>query len=141
MLRSFHDELLRQIEERKWFWQFEDPVATIPLYRRYLIAGGAMEPDAPWFREMWLCYCRHLHVWDSEPVEWRGGCHRSMPEGLAKALAAKWYPDIPEASHWANYGQLVFKRFLVDQRRSAKRHRLHDGADHHPYLRGRPVGG
>ena len=111
MLESFHEELLKQIDERKWFWQFEDPAALIPLYRKHLIAGGAMTPDATWFREMWLCYCRNLHVWDSEPIEWRGGCHRSMPEGLAKGLAAKWYPDIPEAAHWKHYSELVFRDF------------------------------
>jgi hypothetical protein len=111
MLQAFHSELLKQINERKWFWQFEDPAALIPLYRKHLITGGAMAPDAAWFHEMWLCYCRNLHVWDSEPVEWRGGCHRSMPEGLAKGLAAKWYPDIPESADWKRYSDLVFRDF------------------------------
>ena len=111
MLKAFHQEMLRQVEERKWFWQFEHPAALIPLYRKHLMAGGAMDADATWFREMWLCYCRNLHVWDTKPVEWRGGCHRSMPEGYAKGRAAEWYPDIPEAEHWANYSQWVFRDF------------------------------
>ncbi|MCP5520478.1 MAG: hypothetical protein H7A46_02875 [Verrucomicrobiales bacterium] len=111
MLKAFHGEMQRQVAERKWFWQFEHPAALIPLYRQYLIQGGAMEPDAEWFRAMWLCYCRNLHVWDSEPVEWRGGCHRSMPEGYAKGRAAAWYPDIPEAAHWKRYSELVFQDF------------------------------
>ena len=111
MLKAFHGEMERQVAERKWFWQFEHPAALIPLYRKYLVEGGAMEPDASWFRDMWLYYCRNLHVWDTEPVEWRGGCHRSMPEGYAKGLAAKWYPDIPEATHWQNYSELVFGDF------------------------------
>lgn len=111
MLKAFHVEMERQVSERKWFWQFEHPAALVPLYHRYLIEGGMMSADAAWFREMWLFYCRNLHVWDSEPVEWRGGCHRSMPEGLAKGLAAKWYPDIPEAGHWAEYSSLVFGDF------------------------------
>ena len=111
MLKAFHEEMERQVAERKWFWQFEHPAALIPLYREYLVEGGAMEPDATWFRDIWLYYCRHLHVWDTEPVEWRGGCHRSMPEGYAKGLAAKWYPDIPEAAHWQNYSELVFGDF------------------------------
>ena len=51
-----------------------------------------MKPDADWFREMWLYYCRNLHVWDTEPIEWRGGCHRSMPEAYAKGRTAAWYP-------------------------------------------------
>lgn len=111
MLKSFHEEMLRQVAERKWFWQFEHPAALIPIYRKHLIAGGAMEADARWFREMWLTYCRNLHVWDSEPVEWRGGCHRSMPEGYAKGRAAAWYPDIPEAEEWKRYSNLVFGDF------------------------------
>ena len=77
--------MLKQVATRKWFWQFEHPAALIPLYQKHLIAGGAMTGDEIWFREMWLTYCRNLHVWDSEPVEWRGGCHRSMPEAFARA--------------------------------------------------------
>ena len=111
MLRNAHAGMKRVIAERKWFWQFEHPSALIPLYRKHLIAGGAMKEDAAWFRDMWLCYCRNLHVWDSEPVEWRGGCHRSMPEAYAKGRAAVWYPDIPEAKHWASYSQHVFDDF------------------------------
>ena len=34
-----------------------------------------------------------------------------MPEGTIKWLASTWYPDIPEAKHWARYGQLVFNDF------------------------------
>ncbi|UCD53120.1 MAG: hypothetical protein JSW27_10845, partial [Phycisphaerales bacterium] len=111
MLKAFHEEMERQVTERKWFWQFEHPAALIPLYRKHLVEGGAMVLDAAWFRDMWLCYCRNLHVWDTEPVEWRGGCHRSMPEGYAKGLAAKWYRDIPEAAHWRRYSELVFGDF------------------------------
>ena len=111
MLRHFHVDMKKIIAERKWFWQFEHPSALIPLYRKHLIAGGAMRADAPWFRDLWLCYCRNLHVWDSAPVEWRGGCHRSMPEAYAKGRAADWYPDISEAKHWAHYAQIVFNDF------------------------------
>ncbi|MCA9217045.1 MAG: hypothetical protein KDB27_28445 [Planctomycetales bacterium] len=111
MLRHFHEDMQEQVKERRWFWQFEHPSALVPLYRKYLVNGGAITADAEWFREMWLCYCRNLHVWDSEPVEWRGGCHRSMPEAYAKGRAAEWYPDIPEAKHWARYSQLVFDDF------------------------------
>ena len=111
MLKAFHAELQKQVAERKWFWQFEHPSPLIPLYRQYLIRGGAMKPDADWFRQMWLYYCRNVHVWDTKPIEWRGGCHRSMPEAYAKGRAAAWYPDIPEAAHWKRYSDLVFDDF------------------------------
>ncbi|MCP4613942.1 MAG: hypothetical protein GY845_35085 [Planctomycetes bacterium] len=111
MLKAFHTETKKQVTERKWFWQFEHPAALIPLYRKYLIQGGLMKEDTIWFRQMWLFYCRNLHVWDTEPIEWRGGCHRSMPEALSKGLAAKWYPDIPEAVNWQRYSELVFGDF------------------------------
>jgi hypothetical protein len=111
MLKGFHREMQERVSARGWFWEFEHPAALIPLYRKHLIAGGVMRAGEPWFREMWLYYCRHLHVWDSEPVEWRGACHRSMPEGYAKGRAADWYPDIPEAAEWRRYSQLVFDDF------------------------------
>ncbi len=111
MLKAFHAEMQKQVAERKWFWQFEHPAALIPLYRQHLISSGAMKADVDWFRELWLYYCRNLHVWDSEPVDWRGGCHRSMPEAYAKGRAAAWYPDIPEATEWKRYSELVFDDF------------------------------
>jgi hypothetical protein len=111
MLKHYHASLETIVVERKWFWDFEWPVTAIPLYRKHLIEGGLLQPNDAWFRAMWLYYCRNLHVWDSEETEWRGGCHRSMPEGLAKGLAAKWYPDIPEAAHWRRYGQWNFRDF------------------------------
>jgi hypothetical protein len=111
MLKAFHTEMQKQVADRKWFWQFEHPAALIPLYRKCLIQGGLIKEDTAWFRRMWLYYCRNLHVWDTEPVEWRGGCHRSMPEAYSKGLAAKWYPDIPEAESWEHYSKLVFDDF------------------------------
>jgi hypothetical protein len=111
MLKHYHVSLQKCVAQRKWFWDFEWPVTAIPLYRKHLIAGGLLQENDAWFRDMWLYYCRHLHVWDSEETEWRGGCHRSMPEGLSKGLAAQWYPDIPEAAHWKQYGELNFRDF------------------------------
>jgi hypothetical protein len=111
MLKDFRRALEVEVREKGWTEQFNDPPAYLPVYRRYLIEGGLMGPDEPWFKELWLYYCRNLHVWDSKPVEWRGPCHRSMPEALAKGLAAKWYPDIPEAAHWKRYARLVWDDF------------------------------
>ena len=34
-----------------------------------------------------------------------------MPEGLSKWLAARWYPDIPEANRWRDLGQDNFRDF------------------------------
>ena len=111
MLKNYHRTLQETVEERKWFWDFEWPAVAMALHRHYLIEGGLMQADSSWFRQIWLYYCRNLHVWDSEPTEWRGGCHRSMPEGLSKWLAAKWYPDIPEANRWRDLGQDNFRDF------------------------------
>ena len=111
MLKQYHTALKKRVEEDKWIWDFEWPAVLFPLYRQHLMEGNFMEANTPWFKDLVLYYCRNLHVWAEEPIEWRGGCHRSMPEGTIKWLAATWYPDIPEAEHWARYGQLVFNDF------------------------------
>lgn len=103
MLKDYHRAFKVEIEAKGWVEQFAEPPAFIPVYRKHLLDGGLITPNEAWFRELWLDYCRHLHVWGSEPIEWRGPCHRSMPE----ALASKWYPDIPEAEHWKHYAELV----------------------------------
>jgi hypothetical protein len=111
MLKDYHRALQEEVASKGWFWEFIEEAAFVPLYRKYLIEGGLMKADEPWFQELWLYYCRNLHVWSTAPIEWRGGCHRSMPEALSKGLAAKWYPDIPEAAHWKRYSELVFNDF------------------------------
>jgi len=111
MLQSFHAGLKKAVEQEGWTWKFIEEPAFLPLYRKYLVAGGLMTEDSPLFKEIWLYYCRNLHVWSTKPIEWRGGCHRSLPEALAKGLAAKWYPDIPEARHWARFAELGFGDF------------------------------
>jgi len=111
MLKDYHRALKVEIQAKGWVEQFAEPPAFLPVYRKHLIAGGLMAADEPWFKELWLDYCHHLHVWGTKPIEWRGPCHRSMPEALAKGLAVKWYPDIPEAAHWSEYSELVWHDF------------------------------
>ncbi|HIG29292.1 MAG TPA: hypothetical protein EYQ50_16480 [Verrucomicrobiales bacterium] len=111
MLKHYHTAMQKRVEKHDWLEDFEMPAVTIPLYRKYLLDGGAIEAETTWFKDLTLYYCRNLHVWGSEPTEWRGGCHRSMPEGTIKWLASQWYPDIPEAEHWTRYGKLVFNDF------------------------------
>lgn len=111
MLKDFHLALQKEVAEKGWTEQFADPPAYLPLYRKYLIDGHLLQPDETWFKELWLYYCRNLHVWNSPDIEWRGPCHRAMPEALAKGLAAKWYPDIPEAHHWNHYASQVWADF------------------------------
>ena len=90
MLRDWHRATLAEVATKGWTEQFIEEPCFIPLYRKYLLAGGLMQEDDAWFRELWLDYCRHLHVWGTKPTEWRGGCHRAVPEALAKGLAALW---------------------------------------------------
>jgi len=111
MLRHFSAALEDEVAQKGWTEQFIQVPAYLPLYRKYLIEGGVIREDNEFFRDLWLYYCRNLHVWGTQPTEWRGACHRSIPEGLAKGLAAKLYPDIPEAEHWKRYAELVFDDF------------------------------
>jgi len=111
MLKDYRRALEKEVAQKGWTEQFAEPPAYVPLYRKYLIAGGLMEADEPWFRELWLYYARNLHVWGTKPIEWRGPCHRSMTEALTKGLAAKWYPEIPEAEHWKHYCEQVVEDF------------------------------
>lgn len=111
MLKSWHRATLASIKKQGWTEQFIEEPAFIPLYRKHLIQGGLLKPEDSWFKSLWLDYCRNLHVWGSKPTEWRGGCHRAMPEAISKGLAAKWYPDIPEAEHWKRYAKLGFDDF------------------------------
>lgn len=111
MLKDWHRATMEEVAKKGWTEQFIEEPCFIPLYRKHLIAGGLMKEDDAWFRDLWLDYCRNVHVWGTKPIEWRGGCHRSVPEALMKGLAAKWYPDAPEAAHWKRYAELGFGDF------------------------------
>jgi len=89
MLQDWHRAMLEEVAQKGWTEQFIEEPCFIPLYRKYLIAGGLMKNDDAWFRNLWLDYCRNVHVWGTKPTEWRGGCHRSVPEALMKGLAAR----------------------------------------------------
>jgi hypothetical protein len=111
MLQDFHRGLIAEVERKGWTEAFIEEPCFIPLYRKHLVAGGLLREDEAWFRELWLDYCRHVHVWNTKPTDWRGGCHRAMPEALMKGLAAKWFPDAPEAESWRRYAELGFGDF------------------------------
>jgi hypothetical protein len=111
MLKDWHRAMMEEVAKEGWTWRFIEEPCFIPLYRKHLIAGGLMKKDDRWFRDLWLDYCRNIHVWGTKPTEWRGGCHRSVPEALMKGLAAQWYPDVPEAAHWKRYAELGFGDF------------------------------
>ncbi|MBM3823871.1 MAG: hypothetical protein FJ404_13470 [Verrucomicrobia bacterium] len=111
MLKDWHRATMEEVARKGWTDQFIEEPCFIPLYRKHLIAGGLMKEDDAWFRDLWVDYCRNVHVWGTKPIEWRGGCHRSVPEALMKGLAAKWYPEIPEAAHWKQYAELGFADF------------------------------
>ena len=69
MLQDYHRALEAEVKAKGWVEQFAEPPAFLPVYRKHLIAGGMMTPDEPWFKELWLYYCRNLHVWGTKPIE------------------------------------------------------------------------
>lgn len=111
-LKDFHRGLREEVAKKGWTDRFVEEPAYLPLYRRYLIEAGLLDESRDtWFRDLFLCYARNLHVWSSPDTFWRGPCHRTQPEGIVRGLAAKWYADIPEAHLWRNYSQQVFQDF------------------------------
>jgi hypothetical protein len=98
MLKDYRRALEAEVNAKGWVEQFAEPPAFLPVYRKHLIAGGLMTPDGPWFRELWLYYCRNLHVWGTKPIEWRGPCHRSMSAALAGASAIQVVRDDLDAT-------------------------------------------
>ena len=112
MLKEFHEFMKEQVARRGWHSKFIDEPSYIGLYRRYLTQGGILdEKKDTWFREMVLYMNRHIHVWNSPPTFWRGPMHRSQCEGVTKGLAARWYPDAPEARLWQEYAETVYQDF------------------------------
>jgi hypothetical protein len=112
MLKDFYRGLKEEVAKKGWTEQFVEPPAFLPLYHRYLIEGGLLdEKRDTWFRDMFLYYARNLHVWNDPSTFWRGPCHRTQSDGVVHGLAAKWYPDIPEAAEWRKYSDQVFTDF------------------------------
>ena len=69
-----------------------------------------MAPESSWFRELGFTTV-DIYMFGIPTIEWRGLVIDRCFEALAKGLAAKWYPDIPEAGHWKKYSEQVWDDF------------------------------
>ena len=108
MLHAYDKWVRDEVKRNGWHSQFIVEPRFLGLYRKYLTEGGAEDlTTAPWFRELVLFHTRNLHVWGGAKTYWRGPMYRAQSEGNTKALAVKWYPDIPEAKEWQQYATLV----------------------------------
>ena len=108
MLKAFHLWIREEVARKGWHDLFCQELGYIGLYREYLIKGGLLTPEDAWFRDLVLDFTRDLHPWDSPETDWRGPMHRAQGEGVAKRLAAEWYPDAPEAEEWRAYSGSVY---------------------------------
>ena len=109
MLRSFHAWLKEEIANKGWHSLFGEEMGCIGLYREYLIKGGLLSPDDAWFRDLVSDFADGLHAWGTELSDWRGPSARAQGEGVAKALAAHWYPDVPAATGWKSHASKVYQ--------------------------------
>lgn len=110
MLRAYHESLKQAVTKDGWHSMYMDEPGYIGLYRRYLAKGGLLDPERDeWFREFILFTNRNIHVWGTPQTYWRGPMHRAQGEGVMKGLAARWYPDAPEARTWQRYADAVYQ--------------------------------
>jgi hypothetical protein len=110
MLRAYHAWLKHEVETSGWHSMFIDEPGYLGLYRRYLSQKGVLDPDhEAWFKELVLFMNRTVHVWGTKATCWRGPMHRAQGEGVMKGLAARWYPDAPEARQWRQYADTVYQ--------------------------------
>ena len=109
MLQEFHKWIRARVANKGWHDLFCQEMGLIGLYREYLIRGELLARDDPWLRDLVLDFAKGLHPWDTPPTHWRGPMHRAQGEGVARGLAARWYPDAPDAREWLNYSELVYQ--------------------------------
>ena len=109
-LKVFHEWMKWEVAENGWHSAFTDEPGYIGLYRRYLSKAGLLDPERDlWFKDLVLLMNRTVHVWGTKETYWRGPMHRAQGEGVMKGLAARWYPDAPEAAEWTGYADLVYQ--------------------------------
>lgn len=107
-LHNYDKWVREEVARTGWHSQFIGEPRYLGLYRKYLSEGGLEDlTTAPWFRDLVLFHTRNLHVWGTPTTYWRGPMYRAQSEGNAKALAVRWYPDIPEAREWQAYADQV----------------------------------
>jgi len=109
MLKAFHEWVRQEVAAKGWHALFCQEMGYIGLYREHLARGRLLSRDDVWFRELVLDFARGLHPWGSPQTYWRGPMHRAQGEGVVRGLAARWYPDAPEADEWRSYSDLVYE--------------------------------
>jgi hypothetical protein len=105
---SYYGDAVRKIVERTGSHeQYMFEPTLLCLHRKAMSRHGHWLPDDErWFRDFFLWQCRTVHVWSTEDTYWRGPMHRATGEGVMKMLAARMYPDAPEADEWRRYGAI-----------------------------------
>ena len=64
----------------------------------------AMTPqDEAVVRDLFLMLAEKVFAWGGKVSYCRGSHHRAMNEGAVRRIAAKWYPDAPQAARWKQY--------------------------------------
>lgn len=79
------------------------------LHFRELRKHGLMSAeDERWAKELFLALGEHHFAWRPRDGLWRGSHHRSQAQGINHALAARFYPDEPNAAAWKAYADRVW---------------------------------
>lgn len=107
-LRHYADWVAAEIARQGGVFSLEGP-ALSALYLRELRNLGVLTPaDEKWGKELILNFRRYHFAWRPNDGLWRGQHHRSQTQGIAHALAAALYPDVPDADRWQAYADRVW---------------------------------
>ncbi|MCY2990888.1 MAG: hypothetical protein NTY19_23880 [Planctomycetota bacterium] len=107
-LRHYGDWVHESVRKDNGVFSMEG--ATLcSFFFRELRKRSLMTPEDERFaRDLLLTLRQYQCAWRSGDGLWRGSHHRSQCQGINHALAARFYPDEPDAAKWKSYADQVW---------------------------------
>lgn len=108
-LRGYDQAIRKQIaDEGGVTYSWEGPYLWGLILRRLREDNLLTAQDEALARDLFLLMAERITSWSPTLNFTRGQQHRAQGEAAARALAAHWYPDAPQAEAWKRYADTVW---------------------------------
>ncbi len=107
-LRHYGDWVHESVRKDNGVFSMEGTTLCSFFFRELRQRSRMTPEDERFARDLLLTLRQYQCAWRPGDGLWRGSHHRSQCQGINHALAAKFYPDEPDAAKWKSYAEQVW---------------------------------
>ncbi len=107
-LKHYADWVQAAVAKERGVFSMEGATLCALHFRELRKHGLMSAEDERWAKDLFLALREHHFAWRPGDGLWRGSHHRSQAQGINHALAAHFYPHLPDAKAWKAYADRVW---------------------------------